>query len=222
MLDLIISAITPPLLIVFFIYRNDLHEKESHKLLLNTFLLGCFLVLPMILLELITENIFKNIFIFSMIGVALVEEGVKYITLLNYNFPKKDFNEPYDGIIYSLVLTMGFAMVENIMYVIGSGSEGASVSILRMLTAIPMHATCGIVMGYFLGLAKMNKKNKSKNFILSIISPVLIHGLYNYFIFIKLFGLSLIIVFLGVRYSLKAIKIHQELSPFKRKNKSLK
>lgn len=219
MLDLIVSAITPPLLIVLFIYRNDLYEKEPHKLLITTFFLGCFLILPMILIESITEKIFKNIFIFSMIGVALVEEGVKYLALLKFNFPKKDFNEPYDGIIYSLVLTMGFALVENIMYVIGSGSEGASVSVLRMLTAIPMHATCGIVMGYFMGMAKMNEKNKTKNLMLSIILPVLIHGLYNYFIFINLFGLSLIIVFVGVRYSLKAIKIHQESSPFKPKNK---
>lgn len=220
MLDLIVSAITPPLLIVLFIYRNDLYEKEPHKLLITTFFLGCFLILPMILLELITEKIFKNIFIFSMIGVALVEEGIKYLALLKFNFPKKDFNEPYDGIIYSLVLTMGFAMVENVTYVIGNGSEGASVSVLRMLTAIPMHATCGIVMGYFMGMAKMNEKNKTKNLMLSIILPVLIHGLYNYFIFINLFGLSLIIVFVGVRYSLKAIKIHQESSPFKPKNKS--
>ena len=220
MLDLIVSAITPPLLIVLIIYRNDLYEKEPHKLLITTFFLGCFLILPMILLELITEKIFKNIFIFSMIGVALVEEGVKYIALLKFNFPKKDFNEPYDGIIYSLVLTMGFALVENIMYVVGSGSEGASVSVLRMLTAIPMHATCGIVMGYFLGMAKMKGKNKSKNLILSMIFPVIIHGLYNYFIFVNLFGLSLIIVFIGVRYSLKAIKIHQDSSPFKPKNRS--
>ena len=215
MLDLIVSAITPPLLIVLFIYRNDLYEKEPHKLLITTFFLGCFLILPMILLELITEKIFKNIFIFSMIGVALVEEGIKYLALLKFNFPKKDFNEPYDGIIYSLVLTMGFALVENVMYVIGNGSEGASVSVLRMLTAIPMHSTCGIVMGYFMGMAKMNEKNKTKNLMLSIILPVLIHGLYNYFIFINLFGISLIIVFVGVRYSLKAIKIHQESSPFK-------
>ena len=221
MLDLIVSAITPPLLIVLFIYRNDLYEKEPHKLLITTFFLGCFLVIPMILLELITEKIFKNIFIFSMIGIALVEEGVKYIALLKFNFPKKDFNEPYDGIIYSLVLTMGFALVENIMYVVGSGSEGASVSVLRMLTAIPMHATCGIVMGYFLGMAKMKEKNKTKNLILSMIFPVIIHGLYNYFIFVNLFGLSLIIVFFGVRYSLKAIKIHQDSSPFKPKKKSL-
>ena len=75
---------------------------------------------------------------------------VKYIALLKYNLPKKDFNEPYDGIIYSLFLTMGFALVENISYVIGNEETGFSVAIARMFTAIPMHATCGIVMGYYL------------------------------------------------------------------------
>ena len=100
MLDLIVSAITPPLLIVLFIYRNDLYEKEPHKLLITTFFLGCFLILPMILLELITEKIFKNIFIFSMIGVALVEEGIKYLALLKFNFPKKDFNFEIRSLLY--------------------------------------------------------------------------------------------------------------------------
>ena len=218
MLDLVISAITPPLLVLFFIYRNDLYEKEPHKLILKTFLLGFLVVVPMIILELITQKTITNIFLFSMFGVALVEEGVKFLALLKFNYPQKDFNEPYDGIVYSLTITMGFALVENLMYVLGSGEIGSSVSIARMLTAIPMHATCGIVMGYFLGLAKMKKTQKTKNFILAIVAPTIIHGLYNYFIFIELFGLSLVIVFFGIRYSLKAIRIHQELSPFKPKN----
>ena len=68
----------------------------------------------MIILETLTQMIFTNVFFFSLFGIALVEEGVKYIALLKYNLPKKDFNEPYDGIIYSLFLTMGFALVENI------------------------------------------------------------------------------------------------------------
>ena len=215
MLNLILLATIPPLLIVFFVYRNDLYEKEPHKLLISTFLLGCVLIIPMIILETLTQMIFTNVFFFSLLGIALVEEGVKYIALLKYNLPKKDFNEPYDGIIYSLFLTMGFALVENISYVIGNEETGFSVAIARMFTAIPMHATCGIVMGYFLGLAKIEGENKTRNLALAIAVPVLIHGLYNYFIFVELIALSLLIVVLGVRYSLKAIKIHQEKSPFK-------
>lgn len=215
MIDLILSATIPPLLIAYFVYRNDLYEKEPHGLVIKTFFLGCALVVPMIVIEMVTELLFTNLFIFSLIGIALVEEGVKYFALLKFNYNKEDFNEPYDGIVYSLIITMGFALVENIMYVVNSGDMGSSVATLRTLTAIPMHATCGIVMGYFLGLAKIEGENKTRNLALAIVVPVLIHGLYNYFIFIELFALSLLIVVLGIRYSLKAIKIHQEKSPFK-------
>ena len=216
MLNLFLLATIPPLLIVFFVYRNDLYEKEPHKLLISTFLLGCVLIIPMIILETLTQMIFTNVFFFSLLGIALVEEGVKYIALLKYNLPKKDFNEPYDGIIYSLFLTMGFALVENISYVIGNEETGFSVAIARMFTAIPMHATCGIVMGYYLGLSKMKTSDKSKNLTLSILLPVLIHGLYNYFLFVDFPLLSLLIVVFGVVYARKAIKLHQEQSPFKK------
>jgi|TARA_B110000263_G_C15223090_1_gene470910 RsiW-degrading membrane proteinase PrsW (M82 family) len=213
-IDLIISATIPPLLILLFIYRNDLYEAEPHKLLLKTFFIGFIITIPMVIIELITADIFKNILMYSVFGIALVEEGIKYLTLIYYNYPKKDFNEPYDGIIYSVVLTMGFALVENIIYVVGYDS-GGDVALLRMISSIPLHATCGIVMGYFLGKSKIENKNKKQNMSLAIIIPIIIHGFYNYFIFIEIFAFSLIIVILGVVYSLKAIKIHQKNSPFK-------
>jgi len=212
MIDLITSAIIPPLLIAFFIYRNDLYEVEPHKLLVKTFFIGFLITVPMILNELLTGEIFENILLYSLLGVALVEEGIKYLTLLLYNYKKDDFNEPYDGIIYSVMLTMGFALVENVMYVIQGGGE---VAILRMFSAIPLHATCGIIMGYFLGKAKMEHENIEKNKILALVIPTIIHGLYNYFIFIEIITFSYIILIFGVIYGLKAIKIHQKNSPFK-------
>ena len=81
MIDLILSATIPPLLIAYFVYRNDLYEKEPHGLVIKTFFLGCVLVIPMIVIEMVTELLFTNLFIFSLIGVALVEEGVKYVAL---------------------------------------------------------------------------------------------------------------------------------------------
>lgn len=212
MIDLITSAIIPPLLIAFFIYRNDLYEVEPHRLLIKTFFLGFLITVPMILIELLTGEIFDNILLYSLLGVALVEEGIKYVTLLLYNYKKDDFNEPYDGIIYSVMLTMGFALVENVMYVIQGGGE---VAILRMFSAIPLHATCGIIMGYFLGKAKMEHENTEKNKVLALVIPTIIHGLYNYFIFIEIITFSYIILIFGVIYGLKAIKIHQKNSPFK-------
>jgi protease PrsW len=214
MIDLIVSAVIPPLLVAFFIYRNDIYEIEPHKLLLSTFFIGFVIIIPMIILELISTEIIQNLLLYSIIGIALVEEGLKYLILIFYNYPMDDFNEPYDGIIYSVMLTMGFALVENIMYVVGDGGD-SSVALTRMVLTIPMHATCGVVMGYFLGKAKMEIDNKNQKLILAILLPTLIHGLYNYFLFIELPGLSILIVIFGVIYALKAIKIHQKNSPFK-------
>jgi len=212
-IDLIISAIIPPLVVVYLIYKNDLYEAEPHELLFKTFFLGCLITIPVLLIETYTLVISEYTFLYALVGIALVEEGVKYITLLYYNFPKKSFNEPYDGIIYSVVLTMGFALIENISYVILD--DTGQTAILRMLTAIPLHATAGIMMGYFLGKLKMENKNKTKNLVLALLIPTLIHGVYDYFAFTNNFGLLVLIVIFGVVYSLKAIKIHQENSPFK-------
>ena len=113
-------------------------------------------------------------------------------------------------------MCMGFAIVENIAYVFSDfNMEGMSVAILRMFTAIPLHATCGIIMGYYLGEAKMGNNSKIRCLIFAIAIPTLIHGLYDYFLSINIFIFSLITLILAVIYSNKAVKIHQSGSPFK-------
>lgn len=209
-------AILPPLYVIYFIYKNDLYEKEPHKLLIKTFIVGCFVVVPALVLELIFDgDFFNNVFLHAMIGVSLAEEGSKFIFLRYYNYKKDDFNEPYDGIIYAVVISMGFALVENIFYVLGNTGIEMSVGFLRMFTAIPLHATCGVIMGYYMGITKMNEAKLFPQ-LSAIFLPVLIHGLYDYFIFAGL-GIiySLLIVAIAFYFSNKAIKIHQSNSPFK-------
>tara|TARA_B110000027_G_scaffold120658_1_gene134254 strand:- start:4145 stop:4606 length:462 start_codon:yes stop_codon:yes gene_type:complete len=151
-----------------------------------------------------------------MIGVALAEEGSKFFFLRHFNYKKNDFNEPYDGIMYAVVISMGFALVENIFYVFGNDGQEISVGFLRMFTAIPLHATCGVVMGYYMGIAKMNIDQRTRSLILSVLFPVIIHGLYDYFIFAG-YGIifSLLILIIAFYFSNKSIKIHQSNSPFK-------
>ena len=85
-----------------------------------------------------------------------------------------------------------------------------------MFTAIPLHATCGIVMGYYMGIAKLNIDQRTRSLILSVLFPVIIHGLYDYFIFAG-YGIifSLLILIIAFYFSNKSIKIHQTNSPFK-------
>lgn len=209
-------AILPPLYVIYFIYKNDIYEKEPHKLLIKTFIVGCFVVVPALVLESIfDEDFFHNVFLHAMIGVSLAEEGSKLIFLRYYNYKSDDFNEPYDGIVYAVVISMGFALVENIFYVLGNPGIEISVGFLRMFTAIPLHATCGVIMGYYMGIAKMNNAKLVPE-LSAIFFPVLIHGFYDYFLFAGLGVIySLLIVAIAFYFSNKAIKIHQSSSPFK-------
>ena len=115
----IIAAILPPLLIVYFIFINDIHEKEPRKLILKTLFLGCLVVLPVSIFSLEREYYSDN-FSFALLGVALFEEGFKFLFLRLFIYQKTDFNEPYDGILYAVVISMGFALIENLFYVLGN------------------------------------------------------------------------------------------------------
>lgn len=103
-------------------------------------------------------SIFQQ-FIKAFFVVALIEEFSKYIFVRFYSQPKKYFNEPFDGIVYAVMVSMGFAAIENIAYV---SQGGMGTAIVRAFTAVPAHATFAVLMGYFMGLAKF-APSKSKN-----------------------------------------------------------
>jgi Predicted membrane protein len=115
--------------------------------------------------------------------VALAEEFSKYIIVKYYAQPKGAFNEPYDGIMYAVMVSMGFACTENIMYVLRGGTE---VAILRAFTAVPAHATFAILMGYYMGKAKFSKQPKLLN-LTGLALATLFHGAYDFFYSYTLF-----------------------------------
>jgi len=150
--------------------------------------------------------------------VGLTEEFSKYIFVRFFAQPKKAFNEPFDGIMYAVMVSMGFAATENVFYVLESGYV---TGILRAFTAVPAHATFGILMGYFMGKAKFSKNRIVLN-LLGLLLAVTFHGFYDFFLFIDFIPgiwigafLSLI---LGIILSHKAIKKHQENSHFNPEN----
>ena len=212
-----IFTVAPPILIAYYIYQKDLYDKEPGKVIVKCFLYGVLIAIPVAILELFviyTEIFAQNIFLFSLLGVALIEEGGKFFVLMKYPFKLKDFNEPYDGILYSAVIGLGFATIENILYVYNSG--GIDLAIGRMISAIPAHAAFGILMGYFVGLAKFDLNNGNRLAITGLIIATLTHCLYNYFLFInKYLIFTVIILIVALYFSKIAIKTHQQNSPFK-------
>ena len=186
---LVVSAIVPVIVLCYYIYRKDVN-KEPFRLLRKLFLLGFAGVLPVLIAELFLEYFFPTdginnpiiLFINIFIDVALMEEGYKWIMVRFIGFNNKEFDEIYDIIVYSVFVSLGFACIENIFYVLSGGFSSA---ILRALLSIPGHMCFAIVMGYFLAKAKVslvnnNKKLMIKNSIFSIVFATLVHTIYDF------------------------------------------
>ncbi|MDB4682536.1 PrsW family glutamic-type intramembrane protease [Crocinitomicaceae bacterium] len=224
-LSLLALAIAPGIAISMYIYFKDKHEKEPLKLLVISFLLGAVSVIPTTILTLIGQYFFdfnpmSSSFYFSLfscvVGIGLIEEYSKFIFVRYYTYRKEDFNEPFDGIVYCVMVSMGFATVENILYVYEGGQ---AVAWARMFTAVPMHAIFAIIMGYYMGIQKFYNK-KGYAFIGLLYASVL-HGVYDFVIMnpeisaeIQWLGFLACIIF-GIRVARKSIKLHQDNSPFK-------
>lgn len=146
-MNLVVLAVAPVFTIILYVYFQDLYEKEPKRLLFLSFIFGAILsIFIVFVLYLFTGRLipitdkfsFWQQFIQAFFVVALAEEFSKYVIVKYYAQPKKAFNEPYDGIIYAVIVSMGFACTENILYVLEAGYETA---ILRAFTAVPAHAT---------------------------------------------------------------------------------
>ena len=223
-MSLFLFAIAPVLAILLYIYIQDKYEKEPRGLLIKSFLFGATLsIIIVFVLYLFTGRLIPitdnysiwQQFIQAFIVVALAEEFSKYVIVRYFAQPKKAFNEPYDGIVYAVMVSMGFACTENIMYVIEGGHLTA---ILRAFTAVPAHATFGILMGFYMGKAKFSKNRVVLN-LTGLFLAVLFHGAYDFFLFINFIpGISIgafISLAIGIILSRKAIKVHQKNSNFK-------
>ncbi|MCS6823176.1 MAG: PrsW family glutamic-type intramembrane protease [Cytophagaceae bacterium] len=220
MIELALS-LAPGLAICVFVFWKDKFEKEPKKLLVICFFLG---VLSALIAGLTSIGLEKFIpkdndtlytFLNAFIAVAFIEELSKFIFMYLYAYPKDSFNEPFDGITYSVMVSMGFATIENIMYVV---QGGMSVAILRMFTAVPAHAMFAILMGYFTGLAKFDNHKRTTYLLYALLSATALHGLYDFCLFMNKYPIlilgALASLIIGYVLSKKAIKLHQAQSPF--------
>src|SRR5690606_32179849 len=128
---------------------------------------------------------------------------------------QKEFDEPYDGIIYGAFISLGFAAIENILYVV---EVGVSVALLRMFTAVPAHASFGIIMGYYFGMAWQHKNKAFSYKMKGLLSAIILRGFYYFFLMQQLYPEFWFMCFLGLAISiwlcLKAIKWPHARSPF--------
>ena len=223
-MDLLFLAIAPVIIIILYIYFKDKFEKEPISFLFKNFLLGAtasILITALLggfaskIIPLTDETSILQQFLKAFIVVAFVEEFSKYIIVRFYSQRSKEYNEPFDGIVYAVMVSMGFAALENVLYVF---QYGVSTGITRAFTAVPAHATFAILMGYFMGKAKFSKNKKMLN-LAGLFLATLFHGAYDFFLFINFIpGISIgafVSLIIGIILSKKAIKKHQNRSTFK-------
>ena len=223
-MNLIFFAIAPVAAVIIYIYTRDLYEKEPKRLLMFSFLFGAIISIIIAILLYFIVNVFLPLpdktsifeqFIKAFFVVGVTEEFSKYIIVRYYAQPKPDFNEPFDGIIYAVMVSMGFAATENIAYALDGGYQTA---LTRAFTAVPAHATFAILMGYYMGKAKFSKNKIGLN-LLGLLLAITFHGAYDFFLFIDyvpgIWVGAFISLLIGILLSRRAIKIHQDGSKFK-------
>lgn len=219
-MNLLILALAPVAAILLFIYYRDRYEKEPVKLLITAFCLGGLSVLPILLVETFLSEFMAffygtfAVFWQSFVVAATTEEFFKFVFLYILIWKRVDFNEKFDGIVYAAFVSMGFAAVENVMYVFDFGIQ---TGLMRALTAVPAHFLFGVTMGFYVGLAKFYPQFKKKLIWAALIYPILLHGIYDFILmsgspFLLLLFIPFVIFMW--RYGLRKIKALSDKSVY--------
>jgi RsiW-degrading membrane proteinase PrsW (M82 family) len=127
----------------------------------------------------------------AFVVAGITEEGFKFLVLYLIAWNSRWFNEKFDGIVYAVFVSLGFAAVENIMYVVQSGYQTA---LVRALTAVPAHALFGVAMGYYFGIARMYEEIRSKYLLKAILVPVILHGIYDFILMVGIGWLLMLFI----------------------------
>lgn len=183
-----------------------------------SFLIGALITLPIAGIEFeLTHRLIKlgvggslKNFLNAFAIAGIVEEGVKYIAVYLFLRRNRFFDQCYDGIVYAAFISLGFASVENLLYIWRLGFETA---IVRAFMSIPAHMLFAVFMGYYFALGfRSDQKKRTKHFLFALIVPVILHGLYDFFLFdlqkspVIYFVLTTILCLSLWRYGLRRIR----------------
>jgi RsiW-degrading membrane proteinase PrsW (M82 family) len=183
---LLLLALAPAVILMMYVYFRDKYEKEPVKLILKGILFGAIIIFPVGLIENYIIGLGTDLTKIpkaaynGFIVAGATEEAFKYLAVFILIWRNRNFNEKFDGIVYAVSVSLGFAAIENLFYVFSNNSM--QVGLLRAFTAVPGHTIFGIVMGYYLGLARFSIRAKGKWLLLAFLIPWLMHGFYDFLI----------------------------------------
>lgn len=192
---IVLSAIIPVVVLLWHIYRKDSVQPEPAKWLLKAFgfgiittLLSLVFSVPVSLLfgmdiDASTYSSISKAFFDAFVLAAIPEELAKFIMLWLLLRKNPFFDEHFDGIVYAVCVGMGFATLENVLYLFQNYDSWISVGIVRALFAVPGHFFFAIIMGYYYSLWHFRIKRDRNTFIMIILAPILAHGIYDGILF---------------------------------------
>lgn len=226
-MKLLIIALAPVAIIAIYIYFRDKYEREPIAQLIKALIAGCLVPIPVLIigpyleLFLIEGSEKWNAFFTAFVIAGFNEELFKFLFLFILFWYNKNLNEKFDGIVYAVFISLGFAAVENVLYVL---NYGETVGYSRAILSVPGHALFGVTMGFYFGLARFYPKSRSILLIKAFVYPVLLHGIFD---FILMLGdMRLLVMFIPFVIYLyydgfRKIKNLSERSIYKAKSTSL-
>ena len=211
-------TVIPSLIILLFFFTSD-RFKEPKSTITIIFVLGVLICFPAgILNEFMSDNFGdasnQNDLTHSFLGPAWTEEILKFLILYAIVLRRSEFNEPMDGIVYGVVVSLGFATYENYDYVFRLAETWdiapSQLAIWRSYSAVPMHGLNGCIMGFYFGMYAFTAKKKY--LLLSLMLPYLFHGMYNYIgnpLHLSIIGIMIVFTFI-LHQKLKKLQKEKE------------
>ncbi len=220
-MNILFISLAPVFIIAIYIYIRDKYEKEPIRLLLYSLLAGIFIIIPVIFVEMWLSSVYRSEDIQlralweAFVVAGFTEEVFKFAALYLLIWKNRNFNEKFDGIVYAVFVSLGFAALENMLYVY---ENGMSVGVLRAFTAVPAHALFGVAMGFYFGLARFYPQKRLNYMTRTLLFPILLHGLYDFMLMAQqgylLLAFLPYIVWLWYN-GFKKMKMHSDKSPFR-------
>jgi RsiW-degrading membrane proteinase PrsW (M82 family) len=195
MIFAVLAALAPALVLVVIFVKSD-RFPEPTPVIVRTFLFGVAIVFPVVAVAgqfdgfvLGLTDLYEAAAARAFLQAGFIEEAFKLLVLVGYCMRRSAFDEPMDGLVYGAVASLGFAGFENVLYV-ADALEGdwRDIAIMRALTAVPGHAVFGIIMGFFCARAHFDPERRRFWLLLAWLVPGLLHGLYDWPLFVISFA----------------------------------
>jgi RsiW-degrading membrane proteinase PrsW (M82 family) len=251
---LVVVAAAPSLFLLTFFYLKDRYEREPLREILMAFGLGLYAMIAAQGMATTAEgwvsaewlamrSEWARVFDAFVLSGA-IEEFAKWVVLMLAIYHWDEFDEPLDGVVYGVAVALGFATLENFLFVL---RLGLGVGWQRALFAVPAHALCGATMGYYAGRAKLGDGNPEQksggvrvapspvaaappsaaapgrtrwlDHVLCLLVPILFHGLYDYALHHGLGSRIWVLISVGSlalwQFVLRRVRRAQSASPFR-------